>query len=136
MKAIDQVPLNVCIGLAVAIILDTAVQLCWKVAASRVPDDTAGVFGMVVAMVRQPLFWGVLIMFFTQLANWIKVLGRADLSYAQPITSLSYVSVCVLSAFLLHEVVSLQQWAGIVLILAGVWFISSGEHQTVGGIVK
>jgi drug/metabolite transporter (DMT)-like permease len=135
MKAIHKVPLSVCVGLAIAIALDTAVQLCWKVAASRIPD-TAGTLEMVVLMLRQPLFWGVLIMFFTQLFNWIKVLGRADLSYAQPITSLSFVSVCVLSACFLHEVVSLQHWAGIILILGGVWFISRGEHQTVGGTVE
>jgi drug/metabolite transporter (DMT)-like permease len=135
MKAIHKVPLGVCIGLAFAIILDTAVQLCWKVAVSRVPD-TDGVLEMVASLVRQPLFWGVIVMFLTQLANWIKVLGRADLSYAQPITSLSYISVCILSAFFLHEVVSWQQYAGIILILAGVWFISRGEHQTVGGTVE
>lgn len=126
----SKVPLNVCIGLAIAVILDTFVQVLWKAAAAQVPDS-ADVLQMVLSMVRQPLVWGVVALFLTQLANWVKVLGHADLSYAQPITSLSYISVCILSAIFLHETVTTIQWFGIVLILAGVWFISGSSHKTV-----
>jgi drug/metabolite transporter (DMT)-like permease len=58
------------------------------------------------------------------------VLSKADLSYAQPITSLSYVSVFFLSVFYLKEAADLFRITGIILVLLGVWFISQTEHVT------
>ena len=130
MNRLTRVPLNVCLGLAIAVILDTAVQILWKAAVMRVPSD-AGCWQMVSFLVQQPLVWLVVVLFLTQLGNWVKVLKHADLSYAQPITSLSYISVGVLSATFLHEHMTVLQYFGIALILAGVWFISRSEHSTV-----
>ena len=66
-----------------------------------------------------------------QLFNWLQVLGRADLSYAQPITSLTYVSVYVLSGLYLDEKLDTLQILGIAIILAGVWCISrTGSMQS------
>lgn len=53
----------------------------------------------------------------------------ADLSYAQPITSLSLITVLVLSAAVLGEHIDAPKVAGIVLVLAGVWLISRGPHR-------
>jgi drug/metabolite transporter (DMT)-like permease len=61
------------------------------------------------------------------------VLRKADLSYAQPITSLSLISVTAVSFSLFHERVSPQRIAGMLLILSGVWFISMTGHRTPGG---
>jgi uncharacterized membrane protein len=58
------------------------------------------------------------------------VLRDADLSYAQPITSLSYVSVFFLSVLYLKEAADLIQMTGIIFVLAGVWFISQTDHVT------
>ena len=58
------------------------------------------------------------------------VLGNADLSYAQPVTSLSYVTVFCLSVLYLKEAPDLIQIAGILFVLAGVWFISQTDHVT------
>jgi len=58
------------------------------------------------------------------------VLSNADLSYAQPVTSLSYVSVFCLSVLYLKEATDLIQIAGIALVLAGIWFISQTQHVT------
>ena len=65
-----------------------------------------------------------------QFFNWLMVLGNADLSYAQPVTSLSYVTVFCLSVLYLKEATDLIQIAGIVLVLTGVWFISQTDHFT------
>ena len=65
--------------------------------------------------------------FVCQLVNWLKVLEHADLSYAQPITSLSYVSVCVLSAHLFGEHIGPAKAAGILCIFSGVWLVSKGK---------
>ena len=58
------------------------------------------------------------------------VLSNADLSYAQPVTSLSYVSVFFLSVVYLKEATDLIQIAGIIFVVAGVWFISQTDHVT------
>ena len=50
--------------------------------------------------------------------------------YSQPITSLSFVSVFVLSVVYLGERVEAQKMLGIALVFAGVWFISRTHHDT------
>ena len=72
-------------------------------------------------------------LFAWQLVNWLRVLEMSDLSYSQPITSLSFVSVLVLSALYLGESLDAVKILGIVLVLAGVWFISRGPHLSAAG---
>ena len=68
--------------------------------------------------------------FCLQLLNWIKVLALIDLSFAQPMTALSYVSVLTCSSLLLHEKVSLSHTVGILFILGGVFLVSRTKAQT------
>ena len=90
-------------------------QLLWKVAATGVNPLVVGI---------------VVVLFIAQLFNWLRVLQISDLSYSQPITALSYVTVLGLSAAWLGEQIDLLKVAGIILILAGVWFISRGPHHS------
>ena len=115
------------IGLALAIVLDTAGQLLWKHAVETLPH-TAQLWPAVDAVLGQPLFLLVIGVFLAQLVNWLKVLDQADLSFAQPITSLSYVAVAGLSALLYGEPIGPLKALGIVCILAGVWVISQGHR--------
>jgi drug/metabolite transporter (DMT)-like permease len=115
--------------LAVAIALDTIVQLSWKTAVSEIPDvatawDVVTPWATVEATLDQPMFLVVVGLLLCQLVNWLQVLGRADLSFAQPLTSLSRVTVCLASVIFLNEKVSLFQFGGIFLVCAGVWFIN------------
>ena len=126
---IPTIPSGLAIRLALAIALDTVVQILWKVAAMRLPDS-ASLAGTIEAALRQPLFLLVAALFAWQLFNWLWVLERSDLSYSQPITSLSFVSVFVLSAVYLGERVDAQKVLGIALVFAGVWFISRTHHDT------
>ena len=123
------IPLRLVFGLALAIILDTFVQLTWKVAVSTLPSLTS-LWDFLGAILHRPIFLLVAALQVGQLFNWLKVLDHADLSYAQPITSLSYVSVCLCSALFLNESIDGLQTLGIGLILAGVWFISRTGHAT------
>lgn len=123
-----RLPLRLMIGLSAAIALDTAVQLVWKTAAARIPAAFAPA-ATVEAVLHAPIFIGVAVLILGQLVNWLKVLEIADLSFAQPITALSYVSVCVLSSLYFGESLDRVQVIGIVLILVGVWFISR-THPT------
>ena len=114
------------IGLVLAIVFDTAGQLLWKFVAETLPA-TAALWPTVDAMLRQPLILVLVGVFVLQLINWLKVLEHADLSYAQPITSLSYVSVCAFSAHVFGEHIGPIKVAGILCILSGVWLVSQGR---------
>ncbi len=113
------------LGLGISIVLDTVAQLVWKAAALRLPPLTSGA-DMLQAVSRQPLFIVLGLLFLLQLLVWLKVLEHADLSFAQPITALSYVAVCGLSVLWFQETLDARKLAGIALVLAGVWFISRG----------
>jgi drug/metabolite transporter (DMT)-like permease len=79
------------------------------------------------ALLWNPLMLAVIVLRICQLVNWLMVLAHADLSYAQPITSLSYVSVCILSIVYLNERVDSLEISGICCMLAGVWLICSTD---------
>ncbi|MCX5895499.1 MAG: EamA family transporter [Proteobacteria bacterium] len=120
------------IGLGAAIALDTAAQVCWK--ASTFPaSGSATIFQTLTITFRQPLFFITVLLFILMFFNWMAVLSKADLSYAQPITALGYVSVSVIAAIWFHEDIPVHRMAGIVMIISGVWFISGTSHRTVTG---
>jgi drug/metabolite transporter (DMT)-like permease len=115
--------------LALAIALDTVVQFLWKTAADRVPDDVS-LLATAYAMLSQPIFLLIGALLFAQFINWLKVLELADLSYAKPITSLSYVTVGIVSMLFLGETLHPVQVAGIAIVIAGVWCITRTEHRS------
>ena len=122
-------PTRLAVGLLLAIVIDTALQLVWKSAVLSLPNDGSR-WRNLQAILHSPLFIFVIFLMACQFFNWLMVLGNADLSYAQPVTSLSYVTVFCLSVLYLKEGTDLIQIAGILLVLAGVWFISRTDHVT------
>ncbi|MBY0575458.1 MAG: EamA family transporter [Gallionellaceae bacterium] len=116
-------------GLALAVILDTAGQLLWKFAVERLPD-TPAFWPTIEAVAQQPWFLAVIAVFLCQLFVWLKVLENADLSFAQPITSLSYLTVCGFSWMLFDDHIGPLKGVGILCVLAGVLLISRGKRQT------
>jgi drug/metabolite transporter (DMT)-like permease len=112
-----------------AILIDTALQLVWKSAVLSLPNDESPWLN-VQAILQNPLFLFVIFLMACQFFNWLLVLRNADLSFAQPVTSLSYVSVFFLSVLLLKETADLWQMTGILFVLVGVWFISQTDHVT------
>jgi drug/metabolite transporter (DMT)-like permease len=123
-------PVRLAIGLAVAIALDTALQLVWKTGVADLPD-TSSLRELVVAVARNPIFILVVVFMAAQLVNWLKVLDHADLSYAKPFTSLSYVTVCMLSVLVLGEHIAPLQILGIAIVVAGVWCVSQTGRATI-----
>jgi len=63
-------------------------------------------------------------------ASYLTALSWADLTFVLPATSLGYVVVALLSKFWLHEQISLLRWLGILLITAGVGFVTRGPSFT------
>jgi len=88
----------------------------------RLPDIILVVFNPGVAL-------GVLFLlaFFT---CYMTALSWADLTYVLPATSISYILLTLIAKFFLHETISLSRWLGIVLISAGVGFVTRGPALT------
>lgn len=63
-------------------------------------------------------------------AAYMTALSWADLTYVLPATSLGYVLLALIAKFWLHETVSLPRWMGILLISAGVGFVTQGPALT------
>jgi drug/metabolite transporter (DMT)-like permease len=125
-----KLPGPVLAGLVLAVALDTVIQITWKRAVGGVPDNApAGAAAR--GALASPYFWVAMMAFAAQLANWLRVLARADLSFAQPFTALSYVTVLALSHLLLHEHLSAGRMGGVGLILTGVFLISRTPSTTV-----
>ncbi|MHC1712496.1 MAG: EamA family transporter [Solidesulfovibrio sp.] len=130
MTSASQASRKVFIGLTLAILLDTGLQIFWKVAVTDMPDQPT-LWQTMLDMLHQPVFLLVGLFMAGQAFNWIAVLDHADLSYAHAITSLSYVFVAVLSVMYLGEFLDFPQVLGIVLILIGVWFVGISGHASV-----
>jgi len=57
-------------------------------------------------------------------------LSWADLTYVLPATSMGYVLLALIAHFFLHEHITPTRWAGILLISAGVGFVTQGPALT------
>ena len=90
------------IGLGIAILLDSVMQIFWKVFMTRLPASH-GFAGTCLMLLGQPLFWVLIGLIVAQFFNWMMVISKSDVSFAQPVTSLSYVVVTVLSIVCLGE---------------------------------
>jgi len=69
----------------------------------------------------------LLICFF---ASYLTALSWADLTFVLPATAFGNVIVALLARFWLHETISFERWAGIVLITLGVAFVTQGPSLT------
>jgi drug/metabolite transporter (DMT)-like permease len=128
-RAPSKLPGAVVFGLLLAIALDTVIQIAWKLAVARVPGD-ASLAAVARGALASPFFYAAMLAFGAQMYNWLRVLARADLSFAQPFTALGYLSVLAISARSLHENVSAARLFGVALILLGVFFISRTPFRT------
>ena len=63
-------------------------------------------------------------------ASYLTALSWADLTFVLPATAFGNVIVALLARFWLHEPISLERWAGIVLITLGVSFVAQGPSLT------
>jgi len=62
--------------------------------------------------------------------SYLLLLSWADFSFVQPVSSIGYAVVAVLSYFLLGEIISPMRWLGVLFICAGVALVSGSEPRT------
>jgi drug/metabolite transporter (DMT)-like permease len=63
-------------------------------------------------------------------ASYLTALSWADLTFVLPATAFGNVIVALFAKFWLHEPVSWQRWAGVILITVGVGFVAQGPAVT------
>jgi len=63
-------------------------------------------------------------------ASYLTALSWADLTFVLPATAFGYVIIALLAKFWLQETISMERWAGIVLITVGVGFVAQGPAHT------
>ena len=86
--------------------------------------------GALVAAVFTPwIALGILLLigFF---ASYLTALSWADLTFVLPATAFGYVIIALLARYWLGEAISLERWAGILLITLGVGFVAQGPSLT------
>jgi drug/metabolite transporter (DMT)-like permease len=63
-------------------------------------------------------------------ASYLTALSWADLTFVLPATAFGYVIIALLARFWLNESISMERWAGILLITLGVGFVAQGPSRT------
>jgi drug/metabolite transporter (DMT)-like permease len=103
---------------------------CLSRGMTGMPDITLAHPATLIAAVFTPwiaLGIALLIGFF---ASYLTALSWADLTFVLPATAFGNVIVALFARFFLHEAISLERWAGIVLITVGVGFVAQGPSLT------
>jgi drug/metabolite transporter (DMT)-like permease len=80
--------------------------------------------------IANPWIAGGIVFLLGFFACYTTALSWADLTYVLPASSIGYVLLALIARFLLHENVSTTRWLGILLISAGVGFVTQGPELT------
>jgi drug/metabolite transporter (DMT)-like permease len=89
---------------------------------------------VLLRVLSNPYIWMGIASLLTFFVAYMIVLSWADYSYVQPSTSLSYLTIAILSHFLLAEYISPLRWFGIAVICTGVFIVGrTSPRHTVAG---
>lgn len=103
----------------VATFFTTAAQLSFKLGAGT-EGFMIGPFPLNYTIIAGFLSYGIAALIF------IRALKGSELSVLYPVWSLSFVWIFLVSLFILNESVSIFNWLGITLIIAGVSLVGKG----------
>ena len=103
---------------------------CLSRGMTELPSISLAHPGSLVAAVFTPWIAAGIALLIGFFASYLTALSWADLTFVLPATAFGNVIVALLSKYWLHEPISLQRWAGIVLITVGVGFVARGPALT------
>ena len=107
--------------IVVCTILTTIAQLSFKLGAESITLS-------IISFINPYLIFGFLAYGLAAILLVI-ALRLGDLSLLYPVWSLSFVWITIVSMFFLGESISIQNWLGISLIIAGISFIGFGARN-------
>jgi drug/metabolite transporter (DMT)-like permease len=103
---------------------------CLSRGMSRVAPISLAHPGTLIAAVFTPWIAIGILLLIGFFASYLTALSWADLTFVLPATAFGNVIVALLSRFWLHESISWQRWAGVILITVGVGFVAQGPAVT------
>ena len=103
---------------------------CLSRGMTQLPAITLAHPGTLIAAVFTPWIATGIALLIGFFASYLTALSWADLTFVLPATAFGNVIVALLSRFWLHEAISVERWAGIVLITLGVGFVAHGPSLT------
>lgn len=103
---------------------------CLSRGMTGLPDITLAHPATLIAAVFTPWIGAGIALLIGFFASYLTALSWADLTFVLPATAFGNVIVALLARFWLHEPISLERWAGIVLITVGVGFVAQGPSLT------
>jgi drug/metabolite transporter (DMT)-like permease len=103
---------------------------CLSRGMTRLPAITLAHPASLIAAVFTPWIAIGIAMLIGFFASYLTALSWADLTFVLPATAIGNVFVAFIARFWLNEPISLERWAGIVLITIGVGFVAQGPALT------
>ena len=125
----QKLPLKVIFTLTLGIFLISLLEIYWKYLACNIIANKS--FGQLINIHDIVAILILVIILGCQFANWLYVLKLADLSFIEPIMTISYIFVDIYSYFVFHEDITIKRIIGTLIIIMGVWLISGTTHNTI-----
>src|SRR5690349_8874257 len=85
---------------------------------------------MLIKLGTNPIFILALGVYFVSAVLWLLGLMKADLSFAYPFLSLTYIAVLLGGALLFHENITWLRLVGCAVIISGLLIIAHGENKS------
>lgn len=118
--------MNILLLILISVLLNCAAQVCMKSGMLAI-GSIGGLNELLKALPAMlsclPL-WGGAVCYFLSIVLWLVVLSKVDVSYAYPFLSIGYILSAIAGYFLFSENITPLRIAGILVICAGVFFIS------------
>ncbi len=128
MRLPSQLSWQVIILIAILLLLDTSAQIFLKIGVMHLGEFTtrsfADIYQYSVRLAFNPFVLGGVVALFFAFFTWLILISKVDLSFAQPMTSLVFVTIPLCSSWILNENLNWNQLVGIALIVAGVFIVS------------
>jgi len=109
-------------------LLTTLNQACMKLLAGQVKTLSFGK-DWLNAAIHTPYAYGILFCEATSFVLWLQVLAHSSISKSAPINAIAYIFILLMSWGMFHEQLPLIDLLGSVLILSGIYLISTGSQE-------
>jgi len=116
-------------GFLLLMAFDTLAQLSFKLAGSHALPVTADA-AWIARVFAQPWVYGAVAGYIGAFFTWMTLLRHAPIGPAFAASHLEVVSVTLLSAWFLHEPLTLPRVLGAVTIVAGILCLAAAERET------
>ncbi|AVJ32505.1 DMT family transporter [Stenotrophomonas indicatrix] len=114
------------VGFPLLMAFDTLAQLCFKYAGdAALPVEANSAW--LLRVLSQPWVYGAMLGYVGAFFTWMSLLRHAPIGPAFAASHLEVISVLLLSAWLLHEPLTLHHLIGAVLIVAGIICLGRAE---------